>query len=258
MGQPWAGEGCQVIHASRRVPGCRQCITCGLYIPAPHGNVPDALSGRNEPPVAAFRCPRCQPICPQEQLHSGSRQRAGHDPTFIFTGAPVYSGRSPGSHHTCLIVGTRAANGSGTLGKRADGLYAVKVRRDGKRFSFHGHTQAEALRKAETPKPSKESLHGFLAMWLEKKRGTVRASTWRRYETTVRNSLIPDLPDLRLGALKTSDIEAALNEGELGSQATAKNARVVLGTALQYAVDTQRIPGNPCHSRVLRQRVRTT
>jgi integrase len=148
-------------------------------------------------------------------------------------------------------MGTRAPNGVGTLSQRKDGLWQVQVRREGKRYSFYGHTRSEALRKADAPKPTKETVHGFLAYWLDKRKGTVRASTWRRYETTVRNALIPHLPDIRLGALTTSHIEA-LNEETLGSASAARKARVVLGTALQYAVDTHRIPGNPCHSRVLR------
>jgi integrase len=148
-------------------------------------------------------------------------------------------------------MGTRAPNGVGTLSQRKDSLWQVQVRREGKRYSFYGHTRSEALRKAEAPKPTKETVHGFLAYWLDKRRGTVRASTWRRYETTVRNSLIPHLPDIRLGSLTTSHIEK-LNEEALGSASAARKARVVLGTALQYAVDTHRIPANPCHSRVLR------
>jgi integrase len=145
----------------------------------------------------------------------------------------------------------RSADGSGHLRKRRDGLYEVRVRRDGKRISYYGQTQGEALRKAEAPKPSRETVHGFLTDWLEKRRGTIRASTWRRYETTVRNSLLPHLPNIRLGALTTSHVEH-LNEETLGSASLARKARVVLGTALQYAVDTHRIPANPCHSRVLR------
>jgi integrase len=145
----------------------------------------------------------------------------------------------------------RSADGSGHLRKRRDGLYEVRVRRDGKRISYYGQTQGEALRKAEAPKPSRETVHGFLTDWLEKRRGTIRASTWRRYETTVRCSLLPNLPNIRLGALTTSHVEH-LNEETLGSASLARKARVVLGTALQYAVDTHRIPANPCHSRVLR------
>jgi hypothetical protein len=91
----------------------------------------------------------------------------------------------------------------------------VQVRREGKRYSFYGHTWSEALKKAEQPKPSKELLHGFLAYWLDKRRGTIRASTWRRYETTVRNSLLPNLPDIRLGSLTTPHIEK-LDEDALG------------------------------------------
>jgi integrase len=145
----------------------------------------------------------------------------------------------------------RSVDGSGHLRKRRDGLYEVRVRRDGKRISYYGQTQGEALRKAEAPKPTRETLHGFLAEWLEKRRGTIRASTWRRYETTVRNSLIPHLPNIRLGALTTSHVEH-LNEETLGSASLARKARVVLHTAMEYALLTHRIPTNPCHSRVLR------
>jgi integrase len=151
-------------------------------------------------------------------------------------------------------MGTRAPNGAGTLKKRKDGTYEVKVRRDGKRLSFYGKTRSEALRKAEARKPSRETLHGYLAEWLDERKGSVRASTWRRYETTVRNSLIPHLPDVRLSAVTIAQVKA-LNEDALGSQSAARNARVVLGTALQFAVDTGRIPANPCHSRALRQTV---
>ncbi len=145
----------------------------------------------------------------------------------------------------------RSADGSGHLRKRKDGLYEVRVRRDGKRISYYGQTQGEALRKAVAPKQSREQLHAFLREWLEKKRGTIRASTWRRYETTVRCSLLPNLPDIRLGALTTSHVED-LNEETLGSASLARKARVVLHTAMEYAVDTHRIPANPCHSRALR------
>jgi len=149
---------------------------------------------------------------------------------------------------------TRAPRGTGTLRKRKDGLFEYKVWREGKRLSFYGKTRAEALRKAEVPKTTKETVHGYLVEWLDERRGSIRASTWRRYETTVRNGLIPNLPDVKLGALTISHVKA-LNEDALGSPSAARNARVVLGTALQFAVDTGRIQATPCHSRVLRQTV---
>lgn len=148
----------------------------------------------------------------------------------------------------------KRADGAGSIRQRKDGLWEYSVRRDGKRRSFYGHTQSEAFAKSDSLKPSRETVHGFLNDWLEKRRGTVRASTWRRYETTVRCALIPHLPDIALSALTTAQV-ASLNAEQLGSASAAQKARVVLGTAFQYAVDTGILTANPCHSRALRQPV---
>ena len=138
------------------------------------------------------------------------------------------------------------------LRQRPTGLWEYRISRDGVRTSFYGKSPREAVLKAEQPKASKDRLHAYLHLWLEKRKGTIKAKTWRTYKTTVEFSLIPFMPDIKLADIRSDHIEGLRAKLE---PAGYQKAKTVLGTALEYAVQTNLITANPCRNRSLRQPV---
>ena len=157
----------------------------------------------------------------------------------------------------------RAQNGAGSWRQRKTGAWEYRTLRDGKQVSFYGHTQAEALRKADLDKGEarrraqrQDTLAGWLETWLQQVEGSgLKPATVRKYTSDLRNHVIPALGNKRLGDLTTADI-ADLQTALLASHGvyTVTNVRRVLGTALQAAVDAGKIPANPAQHRSLRRR----
>lgn len=140
------------------------------------------------------------------------------------------------------------------LRKRTDGLYEYRVVQDGVLRSFYSRDPAAAVEKAKQPRPSRDGLHDFLRSWPEARRKDgIKPRTYRAYVTTVTHSLIPHLPDIKVSALTADHIEALRTE--LPSAAAFRNAKVVLGTALEYAMEKGIITTNPARAKSLRQKV---
>jgi integrase len=89
-------------------------------------------------------------------------------------------------------------------------------------------------------------VNAYLEEWLEQKRPTLKASTYRDYDKTVNNILIPAFGDILLARLKRSDIR------NFCADQTCSNKRIAnilspLRTALQDAFYDEIIESNPLY-----------
>ena len=146
----------------------------------------------------------------------------------------------------------RIAN-QGTVYQRKDGrwegiLNLGYVGGKRRRKSFFAHTQAEvaakllaaarALQLGQKPVPEQEKLGDFLNRWLEgTARNTVRASTLRGYEVTLRLHIVPEIGHLKLARLSADDLDALysrlLDKGL--APKTVRLAHAVIHRALTHA-----------------------
>lgn len=159
----------------------------------------------------------------------------------------------------------RARNREGSLRQRADGVWELRVQRDGVRQSFYGSTRTEVLRKAERAKArtvheakQRETVAGWIERWLaDMEGGGLKPATVRKYRIDTRNNVVPHLGHLRLDQVTTADVAnlQARLRAEGKAPQTVIHARRSLGTALEAAVDAGLIASNPTRSRSLRQRV---
>ena len=156
-------------------------------------------------------------------------------------------------------------NGAGTdARKRADGRYETRATLDtptGRRqVSFYGRTAKEAndakfAALADHSKgvlfsdPQRLTVSEYLERWLsDTARYQVAASTYGRYERTVRNHFLPFFKRLRLRdvsvvhvrALKARKLEEGMHPNTVGVM------QGVLSAALNQAVYDGLIPANPC------------
>jgi integrase len=163
------------------------------------------------------------------------------------------------------VEGRKNPNGAGTdARKRADGRYETRATLDtptGRRqVSFYGRTAKEAndakfAALADQSKgvlfsdPQRLTVSEYLERWLsDTARYQVAASTYGRYERTVRNHFLPFFKRLRLRyvsvghvrALKASKIEEGMHPNTVGVM------QGVLSAALNQAVYDGLISANPC------------
>jgi integrase len=156
-------------------------------------------------------------------------------------------------------------NGAGTdARKRADGRYETRATLDtptGRRqVSFYGHTAKEAndakfaaltdqSKGVLFSDPQRLTVSDYLERWLsDTARYQVAASTYGRYERTVRNHFLPFFKRLRLRevsvvhvrALKARKLEEGLHPNTVGVM------QGVLSAALNQAVYDGLVPANPC------------
>ncbi len=90
------------------------------------------------------------------------------------------------------------------------------------------------------------SLADYLTDWLEQKRPTLKASTYRDYDKTVNNILIPAFGEILLARLKRSDLRSWCAELTCSNKRIA-NILSPLRTALQDAFYDEIIDSNPLY-----------
>lgn len=159
----------------------------------------------------------------------------------------------------------KSPNGAGTdARKRKDGSYETRATLDtptGRRqISFYGRTAKDANDKkfaalADQSKgvmfsdPQRLTVSEYLQRWLsDTAKYQVAASTYGRYERTVRNHFLPFFGRLRLRdvsashvrALKAKKLDDGMNPNTVGVM------QGVLSAALNQAVYDGLIPANPC------------
>ena len=144
--------------------------------------------------------------------------------------------------------------GDGSLFRRAsDGLWIARLEtgRDGdgqrRRWQCAGRSRTVVLARlrqaridlatSAVPGPQGLTVGEWLHRWLEDvARPTVRPSTWRDYETTVRRHLIPSLGSTRLTRLTPADVRAMHQRVSASVSVSAANkAHRVLRAALSDA-----------------------
>lgn len=152
----------------------------------------------------------------------------------------------------------RRANSEGTIVQRADGRWmALLSLPSGKRRTFYGKTQSEALKKMEQSKRNLQdglplsseriTIADYLSLWLKDSvKPAVRTYTFQSYETQVRLHITPELGRIRLAKLTPQDIQGFLNrKRENGLSArSVQNIHAVLRRALAQAERWGLVPRN--------------
>ncbi|MGI8610504.1 MAG: tyrosine-type recombinase/integrase [Candidatus Dormibacteria bacterium] len=168
---------------------------------------------------------------------------------------------------------TRTANGQGSFHKRKDGTWQFSIREDGRRRSFYGRSQQDALDKHRRAVLSAgqhlETVSGYtVAEWLDKwlEGVKVKPRTRASYVLNCQGRIVPVL-----GATKLSDLTPAMLEKfyrELETMRvprtkrstdpgkeekplnyrTVDQARAVLSTALNAAIRAGLLRANPVAS----------
>lgn len=160
----------------------------------------------------------------------------------------------------------KRGNGEGTITRRKNGgwmgQYTVHTAEGKKRRTVYGKTRAEVAKKLARALSDREdglvfdagnlTLGDYLDRWLlECLKGTVRESTFERYEYAVRPHIKPALGRIKLKSLTPAHVRGFYREkleGSGGSRglapATVHKMHVVLHKALDQAVADGLIPRN--------------
>jgi integrase len=166
----------------------------------------------------------------------------------------------------------RAANGSGSIRKRKDGLWEARYvigRNPGTgkliRKSVYGATADEAAKKLRAAtaavdensylEPEKMPLKQWLGIWLAEYTGSVKPGTIKAYKSNVELHIIPAVGAVRLSELRPHDCQVFINslskrkrgKAELSAK-TVKNIHGVLHKALETAVKVEYVRINPANN----------
>lgn len=144
----------------------------------------------------------------------------------------------------------RNAKGNGSVRQRPDGTWEARCTIDGKRRSFYGERQADALRSMRSALKSGDdgtffeaktvTVERWLDIWLEEyvKPGN-KPLTYSTYQSRIETHLKPTLGKIKLKALTATHVQAFYNtllrEKELHPK-TIKNIHGILHKALDQAV----------------------
>ncbi len=142
----------------------------------------------------------------------------------------------------------KKGNGEGTIYKRKDGTWVGQITagRDPesgrlKRPTFYGKTRKEVAEKIYEAQdkvnkgifidPSKMLVKDWVKIWAEqysKKKN--RQSTWRGYETFIRNRIVPELGDYKLSKLEPYHIQQFYNNLKTAPRLDKKEGTISSGT----------------------------
>lgn len=160
----------------------------------------------------------------------------------------------------------KAASGSGSIRKRADGRWEaiVTIGTDpgtGKpiRRSVYASTQTEVRKKmteiiravdsGRYQSPDKTTVEQWLNTWLDTFcKVKVKPLTLNSYQAAIKNHIIPSIGAVKLQALRGVHIQKLYNSmiSDGKSPKTVKNISAILHTALSIAVKQGLILANPC------------
>lgn len=146
--------------------------------------------------------------------------------------------------------------GAGTR-KRPDGILEKRFTVDGRRYSVYGKNVKEITQKEQDARKKIEAgvytdnrkltLDGYFEEWLEGKRGGIKGSTIKWYETYYRGHISPCLGNMKLQKMERRQVlvfQKGLAEGNLSAQ-TCNNIMKILKIILKDAVMDEVIPRNP-------------
>lgn len=153
----------------------------------------------------------------------------------------------------------KRANGEGNIRKRSNGIWEGRVTIDGVAKSVYGKTHSDVRIKLTEIRndldhddyvdPADTRLKDWLELWQSEYLEDVKLSTADRYKSLIRIHIIPELGNIRLMDLRSSAIQAFLNQCKKKkglSEKSVKNIRLVLHKALEKAVEDEQLKKNPC------------
>ena len=146
----------------------------------------------------------------------------------------------------------KRANGEGNIRKRSNGIWEGRVTIDGMAKSVYGKTHSDVRIKLTEIRndldhddyvdPADTRLKEWLELWQSEYLEDVKLSTADRYKSLIRIHIIPELGNIRLMDLRSSAIQAFLNQCKKKkglSEKSVKNIRLVLHKALEKAVEDE-------------------
>ena len=146
--------------------------------------------------------------------------------------------------------------GAGTR-KRPDGMLEKRFTVDGRRYSVYGKNVKEILQKEQEVRKEIEAgiytdnkkltLDGYFEEWLADKRGGIKGSTLKWYETYYKGHISPCFGTMKIQKIERRQVLAfqrGLAEGNLSTQ-TCNNIMKILKIILKDAVMDEIIPKNP-------------
>lgn len=154
---------------------------------------------------------------------------------------------------------TRNAKGNGSVRQRPDGTWEARCNINGRRRSFYGERQNDALKAMRAAQkeaddgtyfePSRFTLSKWLDLWLsEYVAQSAKPLTLSTYQSRIETHIKPALGKIKLTSLNTTQIQAFYNsllrDKEL-SPKTIKNVHGILHKALEQALKLRHIGLNP-------------
>lgn len=153
----------------------------------------------------------------------------------------------------------RNAKGGGSVRQREDGTWEARCTINGKRRSFYGERQSDALKAMRQAlasadngtfiEPSKMTMEQWLNTWLEEYiKPSVKPLTYSAYKTSTTTHIIPALGKVRASSLNPTQVQKFYNDllrTKQLSPKTIKNIHGILHKALEQAVKLNYIPNNP-------------
>ncbi len=153
---------------------------------------------------------------------------------------------------------SRRGRYEGSILKRRDGRWEARASIDGQRFSYYGKTRQDvsqeltaALKRHNDGLPQtarRQSIGAYLEQWIEGVPSSVRPTTYRGYESVVRNHLIPRLGRITLAQLTPTHVTAMHSQMLADGLAprTVGHAHRILGRALREAEVAGIVARNVC------------
>ena len=165
---------------------------------------------------------------------------------------------------------TRAANGSGTIRKRADGrweaLYTAgydPITGKQKKKSIYGKTQKEVRQKLVQVtadlddgvylEPTKMTLGDWLDVWLKEYTFDKKYSTVKSYKAQIKKHIRPALGKYKISQITPVLLQRFFNslsepddKGKTLAPKNIKNVYIILSGIMEQAVENEMIKSNPC------------
>src|SRR5450755_2423845 len=157
---------------------------------------------------------------------------------------------------------TKRSHGDGGIDERGDGVYRLRYRVNGRRFTqtFHGNpTEARKelrrlIRSGDTGEhiaPDRMTFKDWAELWISlgapsRKKRPPRQRSIERYDELLRVHVLPNIGSKRLQAVTSIDIDALYQKiGVEISPRTQRHVHSVLNACLSAAVRTGKLSSNP-------------
>ena len=157
---------------------------------------------------------------------------------------------------------SRGARGDGTTRQRADGTWESRCLINGKRKSFYGEKQKDAIKAMRTAQkaadegtyfePVRLTVKAWLTTWMEEYvQQSVKPLTYSTYKSKINTHIIPALGSIKLQSLNPTQIQSFINDLSRVEKLQPKSVKDVFGIlhkALEQALKLRYIVINPCNA----------